>query len=395
MRCRFGLLIAALAAYSGALLSAGAQTVAPTPQEPGSDDAAQVVAVPEPIALDEAPETAESVEYVDVIIEGALVSVRSRVEAAGERLYNLTDIAEPLQSRVELHDTLLGYHRRQDGALMSINMADGKVRSHKTVLGKLPGFEPREIADPWIGLNAVTILTGTHASEDDQGRVVLKLDERLLPKFGLELWVNGEPIDTFGDEPRTIGPVLLVPLKPIVDALGHDLSIENGTFTAQRQQDQATISLELATGLVSVNTTPRGVALDMELADREQLILPFNAVESLTGTHIKLVPLTNRVEVTLDSRLNSAELPGADIAEEAKNTPFTLEQLTYQINDRGPVRVETVGHWSKYNFRTQVETAGGLENLAAKQPGWASLDIASLEGWSATIGDYNSGLREL
>lgn len=395
MGFRFGLLIAALAAYSGALLSAGAQTVAPTPQEPGSVDVMQTVAVPDPIEFDQAPEVAESIEYVDVIIEGVLVSVRSRLDAADKRLYNLTDIAEPLRSRVELHDTLLGYHRRQDGALMSINMADGKVRSHKTVLGKLPGFEPRETADPWISLNAVTILTGTHASEDDQGRVVLKLDERLLPKFGLELWVNGEPIDTFGDEPRTIGPVLLVPLKPIVDALGHDLSVERGTVTVQRQQDQATISLELATGLVSVNTTPRGVALDMELADREQLILPFNAVESLTGTHIKLVPLTNRVEVTLDSRLNSAELPGANIAEEAKNTPLTLEQLTYQINDRGPVRVETTGHWGKYNFRTQVETAGGLENFAAKQPGWASLDVASLEGWNATIGDYNSGLREL
>lgn len=105
----------------------------------------------------------------------------------------------------------------------------------------------------------MTILTGTHASEDDQGRTVLKLDEQLLPKFGLELWVNGEPIDTFGDEPRTVGPVLLVPLKPIVEALGHELTVENGTVTVRRQQDQAAISLELATGLVSVNTTPRGL----------------------------------------------------------------------------------------------------------------------------------------
>ena len=395
MRRRFGLLIAASAVCSSALMSAGAQTVVQPSHDDASVEAARSVAVPEPIIFDDAPESAESVEYVDLIIEGALTSIRSRDDAAGERLYNLTDIAEQLLGRVELHDTLLGYNRRQDGALMSINMADGKVRSNKTVLGKLPGFEPRETADPWISLNAITLLTGTHASEDDQGRMELTLEERLLPRFGLELWVNGEPIDTFGDAPRTVGPVLLVPLEQIVEALGHELSVENGTVTVRRQQDQAAISLELATGLVSVNTTPRGVAPDMQLADREQLILPFSAVESLTGTHIKLVPMTNRIEVKLDTRLDSASLPGADIAEEAKNTPLTLERLTYHVSDRGPVRVDTTGYWSKYNFRTQVETAGGLESLANKQPGWASVDIASLDGWSATIGDYNSGLREL
>ena len=381
MRLRFGLLVAALAAYSGALLSAGAQTVATAPHSETDLHSKPVLAIPEPIEIEEAPIVAESVEYVDVIIEGALTSVRSRETDAGERLFNLTDIAEPLLSRVELHDTLLGYHRRQDGVLMSINMVDGKVRSNKTVLGKLPSFEPRETADPWISLNAVTILTGTHASEDDQGRVVLKLDERLLPQFGLELWVNGVPVDTFENEPRTIGPMLLVPLRPIVEELGHELSVENGVVTVRRQQDQATIRLELATGLVSVNTTPRGVAPNIQLADRDELILPFGAVESLTGTHIKLVPRTNRVEVNLDNRLTSAVLPGEDISEEAKNKPLTLEHLTYQVSDRGPVRVDTVGHWSKYNFRTQLETAGGLESLAQGLP---AKRASSLPLWVVT-----------
>lgn len=148
MRLPSGLLYAIIAAYSGAQLSAGAQTVAPAPHDEVDVLAAPVLAVPEPIEFEETPETAESVEYVDLIIEGALTSIRSRESDAGGRLYNLTDISEPLLSRIELHDTLLGYHRRQDGVLMSINMADGKVRSNKTVLGKLPGFEPRETADP-------------------------------------------------------------------------------------------------------------------------------------------------------------------------------------------------------------------------------------------------------
>ena len=345
--------------------------------------------------LESAPPKAYSIEHVDMLVEGTMVSVRSRTHGEDARQYNLSDIADVLQSRIELHETLLGYHRAQDGTLMSINMEDGKVRSNRTVLGRLPGFETREIAEPWITLNGVTIMTGTHASEDDQGRTVLTLDDQLKPQFGLELWVNGVPVDTFGNEPRTIGPILLVPLEPIVDALGHQLSVENGTVTVLRQQDQATINLELATGLVSVNSTPRGVAPDMQLADREALILPFGAAESLTGTQIKLVPLTNRVEVNLDNRLESSASPGVDVADQAKNTPLTLESVTYEVSDRGPLRTEIRGHVGKYNFRSQLETAGGVDSLAVMQPGWASLDIVSLEGWNATVGDYNSGFREL
>ncbi len=387
---RFGqiLLLAAGIAWLCALQIANAQSVAPAPHT-------ELIETAEPKPIETAPEKAVGIEYVDMIIEGELTSVRKRAGVGEGPDYNLTDIATPLNSRVELHDTLLGYHRRQDGILMSINMADGKVRSNKTVLGKLPDFEPRETADPWISLNAVTILTGTHASEDAQGRTVLTLDQQLRPKFGLELWVNGVPVDTFGNEPRTIGPALLVPLQPIVEELGHELSVANGTVTVRRQQDQATINLELATGLVSVNTTPRGVAQDMQLAERDELVLPFGAVESLTGTHIKLVPMTNRVEVTLDNRLNSTILPGADLSEEARQTPLTIETLTYEISDRGPLRTETQGYVGKYNFRGQLDTAGGIENFAATQPAWASLDVASMDGWQATLGDYGSTYREL
>lgn len=404
MRVVTGLLIAALAVCASTLWSAGpsafAQTVAPAPHMELTEEQPEPVteitqAVPEPITLDEAPVAALSTEHVDMIIEGALVSVRAQQISETERHFNLTDIAKPLKSRVELHDTLLGYHRVQDGTLMTINMTDGKVRSNKTVLGKLPEFEPRDTADPWIGLNAVTIMTGTHASEDEEGRIVLTLDDRLKPKFGLELWVNGVPIDTFGNEPRTVGPVLLVPLEPIVEELGHELTVSEGIVTVRRQQDQAAINLELSTGLISVNTTPRGVTPDMQLAERDTLVLPFGAVEALTGTHIKLVPRTNRVEVRLDNRLDSTALPGANVADEAASTPFTIESLTYDASDRGPLRVETRGHWSKYNFRGQVETAGGLDSLAASQPGWASVDIAALEGWNASVGDYTSAFREL
>ena len=189
--------------------------------------------------------------------------------------------------------------------------------------------------------------------------------------------------------------MLLVPLKPVVEALGHELSVANGIVSVRRQQDQANINLELATGLISVNTTPRGVAPDMQLAERDTLLLPFGAVESLTGTHIKLVPGTNRVEISLDTRLDSTALPGADVAEEAKATPFTLESINYSLSDRGPLTLEARAHVSNYNLRGRVETAGGVQNLAPTQPAWASVDVSSLKGWAGTVGDYNSNFREV
>nr|WP_070959150.1 SdrD B-like domain-containing protein [Hyphomonas sp. Mor2] len=400
MRLRFGSSAAALAvmfsAVNGAEADVSVQNPVPETGIEYTKDTAQIaIESGDLLILDQAPETATSIEHVDMIIEGQLTSVRSRQSETGTREYNLTDIAEALRSRTELQETLLGYHRAQDGVLMSIDMADGKVRSNRVVLGKLPDFEPREAADPWIGLNAVTVMSGTHASEDDQGRIELTLDDRLKPQFGLEVWVNGAPIDTFENEARTIGPVLLVPLEPIVDALGHQLTEAGGTVTVRRQQDQAAIRLELATGLVSVNTTPRGVTPDMQLAERDTLLLPFGAVESLTGTHIKLVPGTNRVEVSLDTRLDSSALPGANVAAEARATPFTMESLSYELSDRGPLRLEGQAHVSTYNLRGRIETAGGLQNFASEQPAWASVDVTSLNGWAGTIGDYGTGFREL
>ncbi|MDJ0921087.1 MAG: SdrD B-like domain-containing protein [Henriciella sp.] len=396
--------VAMLLAVLVAPLGAQAQTIAPAaPAEveqqtdmPESDveDVVQEEVVEEEV-LAPAPVEAASIQHLDMVIEGEVTSVRTRVIADRDREYHLSDIAAPLRSRIEIKDTLLGYFRFQDGTVMTIDMSDGKVRANKIVLGKLPGFEAREVADPWINLNAVTVMTGTHASEDEQGRTVLTLDKQLKPQFGLELWVNGAPVDTFGIEPRTIGPILLVPLEPVVEALGQRIEREPGFVTVQRTQDQAVIQLELGTGLVSVNGTPMGVSPDIALADQDLLILPFSAIETLTGTHVVLKPGSNRVDVNLDNRLTSTALPGERITKEVEETPFTLETLTYELSDRGPLRAEVASHWGKYNARTRVETNGGFENFADSQPAWLSTDIQSLEGWAATVGDYNSNYREL
>lgn len=414
MRARLPSSLAALMAAMLAPIWAQAQTVAPAaPAEAGAaptimrsvadepvtvsvpDAAETAVAIEDvPSTLDTAPEEGASVEHMDVIVEGQLTSVRSRQIGDAPRLYDLTDIAKPLKSTVELHESLLGYRRFQDGALMSINMADGKVRSNKVVLGKLPGFEPRDVADTWIEMNAVAVMTGTHVSEDEQGRTVLTLDKQLKPQFGLELWVSGAPVDTFDNEPRTIGPVLLVPLEAVTQALGHQLTREGDIIRVRRTQDQAELQLELSTGIVSVNGVVRGVTPDMDFAERDTLILPFTAVETLTGTHIKLRPGSNRVTVSLDDRLSADVAPGGKVSDEARATPFTPEALSFQLGDRGPVSAQFTSRWGAYNMLSRVETSGGLADVT-EAPAWISTDINSLDGWSATVGDYSAGYREL
>ncbi|MEM8616923.1 MAG: hypothetical protein AAGF20_08305, partial [Pseudomonadota bacterium] len=389
-----------------------AQTVAPAAPEIGEIETVQVnqpeqatTTVPDLAENDgnweAAPDEALSIVHVDMVIEGSVVSVRKRetpLQSNGDvvaPLFNLSDIAPALESRVELLDTLLGYHRKQDAMLMSINMADGKVRSNKVVLGKLPGFEPRLVADPWIPLNAVAVLTGTHVGKDDQGRVTLTLDDRLRPQFGLEVWVENRPLETFENEPRTIGRVLLLPLREIVEALGHDLTEMGGVISVLRIQDQARIDLDLATGLVTVNGTPRGVSPDIQFAEVDTLLLPSTAVETLTGTHIKLKPGSSRVDVTLDTRLSSTIAPGERIDAEISSAPLTIEALSYALSDRGPVTVQLTGHVRAYNFTGRLETAGGLQNFAdEQQPAWASVDVTALSGWQASVGDYGNAFRE-
>ncbi|MCF6329850.1 MAG: hypothetical protein L3J02_08635, partial [Henriciella sp.] len=361
----------------GPVLGAQSQTVAPAAPAEAAVEGAIVVGTSSVVdsgqSIAAAPAAAISIEYIDMVIEGELTSVRTRETAKGNRQYDLSDVAKALRSDIELLDKLLGYHRFQDGAWMSVDMADGKVRSNKIVLGKLPDFAPREQADTWLGLNAVSVLSGTHISEDDQGRIVLTLDDQLKPQFGLELWVSGAPVDTFGNEARTIGPVLLVPLEPIVEALGHVLDVQNGIVSVRRTQDQAEIQLELASGLVSVNGTPRGVTSDMQFAEHDTLLLPFSAVETLTGTHIKLAPGSNRVEIRLDDRLDSTAMPGQEISDEIKTTPFTPEALSFEMSDRGPLKAEFTSHWGGYNSLVRLESNGGLRNISASQPAWASV----------------------
>ncbi len=360
---------------------------------------AQTVDAAAPVSImDAAPERAAAIEHIDIVVEGQSLSVRARnvgldtMEIEADPIFNL------MRSKFEARESILGYWRFQDGAVIGLDFSDGKVRANGAVLGKLPNFPVRDVADTWLGINAISVLTGTVASQDEAEIWTFDLDERLKPQFDLDLWVNDTPVTSpMGEEPRTIGPVLLVPLRPIIKALGHTLVEDKiaGTVTVTRIHDSAEITLELATGLVTINGIPSGVTPDVNYVEPGSLVMPFSAVETLTGSHVKLVPGTSRVDVTLDDRLSSLALPGEKVVDDAANTGFTPEKLTYQISDNGPVTLGLTSRFGGYNTETTFETAGGIDNPAGYVPRWMSVDVQSLEGWRATIGDYNGGFREL
>lgn len=337
------------------------------------------------------------IEYRDITVDGVVTSVRTRRVTPHSEAYLLQaePIAEILHGRFERKGTILSYFRMQDGAVMTLDFADGKVRSNGVVLGKLPNFEPAEQASLWLDPNAVAVLTGTVLSHAADGELVFVLDQRLRSRFDFDLWVNGRPIDARGSEARTIGPVLLVPLRPVAAALGHEVRSESGFVTIVRAQDSAVIRLDLASGLISINGTPRGVAANMSFADRDQLLLPFSAIETLTGTHITVQSGSNRINVQLGDRLDGAALPGEMVASEIGNTPFTPEALSYQLSDRGPVRAEFSSRVARFNSRLTYESAGGLQRSKELQPRWLSLDVQSLDGWVGSVGDYSDRFREL
>lgn len=381
-------------------VASGEQTIAETIEtlatgESAADDAGAVEG-PLRVGFESAPEAAMSIEHIDIIVENETLSVRSRRTDTDGVLIEASPIFTRLLGKVTVEGTVLSNLRFQDGAVMSLDVADGTVRANETLLGAIPDFEPLDAATTWISPNTIGILTGTVPEQTEAGDWTFTLDDRLRPRFDLDLWINGERTVTPEVEPRSIGPVLLVPLTTVVEALGHGLERSDGNVvTVTRIQDAARISLDLSTGLVTVNGTPRGVTPNIAYADPDLLLLPFTAVETLTGTHILLEPGTSDILVTLDDRLGGGALPGERVVDEAQAAGFVPEQLQFALSDRGPVTLQFDSRLKGLNTQLRYETVGGLTNAAELTPSWVSLDVQALNGWVGSVGDSNSRFREL
>jgi len=347
-------------------------------------------------AIDDVPEEAMAIAHIDITVETKHFSVRSRRTATGGVLLEADPIFTHLKGKVSIEGTVLSYLRYQDGANLAIDMATGAASINGQVRGFLPGWKAREVADTWLGPNAIAFLTGTEPKEDSVGRWMFTLSDQLRPQFDLDLWIEGEQITNPALEPRTIGPVLLIPLEEVTTALGHTLErLDGNVVSVRRLQDSATILLNLSNGLVAVNNTPRGVTPNISFADPETLLLPSSAVETLTGTNIELEPGSDRIIITLDDRLGGGVLPGARVVDEVAQTGFTPEALDFQVSDRGPVNLTFSSRYRSLNTQLRYDSAGGIDNIRELQPAFVGLNVQSLSGWVGSIGDANTRLREL
>ncbi|MEM8635757.1 MAG: SdrD B-like domain-containing protein [Pseudomonadota bacterium] len=343
-----------------------------------------------------APSIANAIEHVDVTVERETLSVRLQRTAPDGVLIEASPIFAHLKSEASIEGTVLSYSRFQDGALISLDFADGKVRANDVVLGALPDFEAQTEASTWLSVNAISVLTGTVVSPKDSGGWEFVLDDRLRPKFDLELFVNGKQVSVFEAEPRSIGPVLLVPLEPVAEELGHTLErLDGNVISITRIQDGATFTLDLSTGLVSVRGIPRGVTPNIAYADPDTLLLPFTAVETLTGTNITLEPGTDRIIVELDDRLAGSALPGDRVVDEVAATGFTPEAFEFNISERGPVITQFDSRYRSLNTQLQYESAGSISQAEELIPSRVTLEVQSVDGWVGSLGDSNARFREL
>lgn len=317
----------------------------------------------------------------------------------GQMLLPLTPIAGILGDSFSIDEaaSLVKYVRSRDGARFELNTETGEVLANGNKVGFLNEVG---LVDADLGLfpaNAIQVFSGLHIKRDDDEQIVsMTLDKRLQYVSGFELYVNGQLLPFLNPEPRSLGHVLLLPLRAIVDELGSRLEIspDNNQVTVIRYQDNARISMNLTTGLIEVDGNPVGTAPNIAYADRNQLLLPKESVASLTGTYITIPPGSRRIDVDLDGQLARIIHPGDSIQARAASSPPSVEsaKLFYDSENRASAVVR--GHYSTYNLKFEYETPT-TQGDDGFTPEWMQLFAESIDGWGLGVGDHSTQRREL
>lgn len=362
------------------------------------------------VPIEEKPETlptvnttliAEVDSSIIVKLDGeTLESTEVHRTADGNLYVNAMPIFAHYGNDVEYDDVskALIVRRSQDGVVMELYTDTGIVTADGKALGKLEHFGQVTAEQFILTPNAIAVLAGTIGQFDaDSNEFKFKLDPRLRVATGFDIFVEDIPLGAVQPEPKSVGPVLLLPILPIAEALGNTVNLtEDGTvIEIRRVQDSVTMSLNLSTGLVSVNGTPVGLSKDIAYIDQANLLLPVSAVEALTGTIIEAEAGTDRINVNLDERLTGAIAPMASVDDLTKDTPFTPESLQFQISPDTGARVQFDAHAGRVNGRLRVELPDLPSNEDELRPSWLSVDLAHTSGATGSIGDYSARFREL
>lgn len=318
----------------------------------------------------------------------------------GNLYVNAMPIFQHLGNDVEYDDVskALIVRRSQDNVVMELYTDTGIVKADGRALGKLDHFGEIEPDHFILTPNAIAVLAGTAGRFDaDNNEFNFKLDPRLRVATGFDIFVDDIPLGAIQPEPKSVGPVLLLPLRPIAEALGNSVTLlENGSVVEiRRVQDSVTMSLNLSTGLVSANGKPIGLSKDITYIDQTNLLVPVSALESLTGTHVDVEGGSDRIDITLDDRLSGSITPLRSIDDAAKGAPFTPEQLRFRMSPDTGVSAEFDSHVGRLNTRVRYELSDLPSNAKELQPNWLSIDYAHTNGISGSIGDYSANFREL
>ena len=289
-------------------------------------------------------------------------------------------------------------NRSQDGVKMELYTDTGIIKANGKAIGKLRVFG--EVTESSITLtpNAIAVLSGARPKYDAEAKILhFELDPRLKVATGFQIYVNDIRINNPEPAPKSVGPVLLLPLLPIAEELGGFVTVspDRTTVTIRRAQDSAEFELNLTTGLIRDSGRPIGISKDATYIDQTNLLLPVSALEALTGTHIAVDPGSDRVDITLDERLTGAIAPGERVDDLVKDEPFTVETLSFTtgIDIRNEATLDFRARGVNGRLRYEIPdmpTSGG-----ELKPSWGSLQYRTLDGLSGSFGDYSADFREL
>ena len=318
----------------------------------------------------------------------------------GNLYVNAMPIFQSLGNDVEFDDVskALIVRRSQDNVVMELYTDTGIVKADGRALGKLEHFGEVEPDHFILTPNAIAVLAGAAGRFDaDNNEFNFKLDPRLRVATGFDIFVDDIPLGSVQPEPKSVGPVLLLPLTPIAEALGNSVTLlENGSVVEiRRVQDSVSMTLNLSTGLVSANGKPIGLSKDITFIDQTNLLIPVSALEALTGTHVDVTGGSDRIDITLDARLSGSIAPIQSIDDAAKGAPFTPEQLRFNLSPDTGVRTQFDSHMGRLSTRVRYELSDLPSSTTELLPNWLSVDYAHTNGISGSIGDYSANYREL
>ncbi len=288
--------------------------------------------------------------------------------------------------------------RSQDGVVMELYTNDGLVKANGKPIGKLRIFG--EVTSDSITLtpNAIAVLAGAKPKHDKMtGILHFELDARLRVASGFQLYIDDQLLIIDGPQAKSVGPVLLLPLLPIAKELGHYTQVapDFSSVTIRRAQDSATFEMDLNTGLVKQGGRPIGVSKDVTYIDAVNLLLPVSAIETLTGTHIKVEAGTDRVDIRLDDRLTDSIAPVDRVEDLAAKEPLTVERLAFHVGADTINEVSSTFRMKKINGRIRYEVPDLPESAGELEPSWLSLDYRHLDGAYGSVGDLTADLRQL